>query len=211
VRASRCLSEKVPKPRISTRSPRVCAVPIDVKMVSTTRSISLYWRCGCSSAILRTSSDFVKAVPHLAAAFWKRPMFANNSYVIGRSSSLEWANSASLRGTSGNKVCCFRQMGTSIGILPWRSRCRWSVTNAHRAKPPDVFIAIGAIAIANDVVRCSLPAASLRQLSNDPFSRRVCRHPQPHDFDVDGAAGSGGHTAFGKKVSARRTGPSMRC
>jgi hypothetical protein len=25
----------------------------------------------------------------------------------------------------------------SIGVLPWRSRCSWSVTNAHRAKPPE--------------------------------------------------------------------------
>ena len=33
----------------------------------------------------------------------------------------------------------------SISVLPWRLRCSWSVTNAHRAKPPDVFIAIGAI------------------------------------------------------------------
>src|SRR5712672_909197 len=69
----------------------------------------------------------------------------------------------------------------TIGVLPWRSRCRWSVANAHRAKPPDVCLAIGTIAIANDIVRCSLPAASLRQLSSNPFSRRVCRHPQPHD------------------------------
>src|SRR5258707_8256366 len=41
--------------------------------------------------------------------------------------------------------------------------------------------AIGAIAIGNNIVRCCLPAASLRQLSSNPFSRRVCRHPQPHD------------------------------
>jgi hypothetical protein len=33
----------------------------------------------------------------------------------------------------------------SICILPWRSRCRWSVTNAHRAKPLDVYLAIIAI------------------------------------------------------------------
>src|SRR6478672_751766 len=69
----------------------------------------------------------------------------------------------------------------SVGVLPWRSRCRWSVANAHRAKPPDECFAIGAIAIADDIVRRSLPAASLRQLSSNPFSRRICRHPQPHD------------------------------
>ena len=69
----------------------------------------------------------------------------------------------------------------SIGVLPWRSRCRWSVRNAHRAKPPDECFAIGAIAITHDIIRRSLPAASLRQLSSSPFGRRVCRHPQPHD------------------------------
>src|SRR6266850_1216355 len=69
----------------------------------------------------------------------------------------------------------------SIGVLPGRSRCRWSVANAHRAKPPDECLAINAIAIANDMVRSSLPAASLRHLPSNPFGRRVCRHPQPHD------------------------------
>src|SRR5260221_9502262 len=69
-----------------------------------------------------------------------------------------------------------------IGVLPGRSRCSWSVANAHRAKPPDEYLSISAIAIANDIVRCGRPAASLRHLSRNPFSRRVCRHPQPHDL-----------------------------
>src|ERR1700675_1794288 len=69
----------------------------------------------------------------------------------------------------------------SIGVLPWRSRCRWSVTNAHRAKPPDECLAIGAIAIANNIVRVRPPAASPRHLSSNPFSPRVCRPSQPHD------------------------------
>src|SRR5258708_17580695 len=67
-----------------------------------------------------------------------------------------------------------------IGILPWRSRCRWSVANAHRAKPPGEYLAITAIAVTNGAIRCGLPAASLRQWSSNPLSRRVCRHPQPH-------------------------------
>src|SRR6185369_9870352 len=73
----------------------------------------------------------------------------------------------------------------SIGILPWRSRCRRSVANAHRAKPSDECLAIGAVAIANSIVRCGLPAANLRQLSSNSFSRRVCRHPQPHDSTLE--------------------------
>src|SRR5690349_21763949 len=69
----------------------------------------------------------------------------------------------------------------SIDVLPWRSRCSRSVTNAHCTKPPDVRRAISAITVANDILWCSLPAASFGQLSSDPLSRRVCRHPQPHD------------------------------
>jgi hypothetical protein len=65
----------------------------------------------------------------------------------------------------------------SIGVPPRRSRCSWSVTNAHRTKPSDVCLAINAIANANDIIRCSLPAASLRHLSSYPFSCRVCPPP----------------------------------
>jgi hypothetical protein len=65
----------------------------------------------------------------------------------------------------------------SIGVLPWRSRCRWSVANAHCAKPPDECLAIGAIAITHDIVRRSLPAASPRQLSSKPFSCRFAVTP----------------------------------
>src|SRR5436305_364704 len=47
----------------------------------------------------------------------------------------------------------------SVGVLPWRSRCRWSVTNVHRAKPPDVYLAIGTIAITHDIIRRYAPSA----------------------------------------------------
>jgi hypothetical protein len=50
----------------------------------------------------------------------------------------------------------------NISVLPWRSRCRWSVANAHRAKPPGVCLAIGTIAITHDIIRRSLRAANLR-------------------------------------------------
>jgi hypothetical protein len=33
----------------------------------------------------------------------------------------------------------------SIDVLPWRSRCRWSVANAHRAKPPQASVSCRAI------------------------------------------------------------------
>ena len=57
--------------------------------------------------------------------------------------------------------------------------CGWSVANAHRAKPPDVCLTICAIAISHQIVRRSLPAARLRHLPSNPFSRRVRRDPQP--------------------------------
>jgi hypothetical protein len=46
-----------------------------------------------------------------------------------------------------------------MAILPWRLGCGWPVANAHRAKPPFEYVAVGAIAIADDVLR-------------RPFSRR---------------------------------------
>ena len=70
----------------------------------------------------------------------------------------------------------------SACVLPWRSRCSWSVTNAHRTKPPDICFAINASTIANDVLRHSVPATRLGQLSSNPFSCRVCHYPQPHDL-----------------------------
>ena len=64
-------------------------------------------------------------------------------------------------------------------ILPWRLGCSWPVANAHRAKPPFEYLAVGAIAIADDVLRCPFPAAGLGKLPGHPFGARVCRHPQP--------------------------------
>ena len=50
----------------------------------------------------------------------------------------------------------------SMPILPWRSRRRWSVTNAHRANPSGEDLAIGPIPIANEYFgACSQPHASV--------------------------------------------------
>jgi len=69
----------------------------------------------------------------------------------------------------------------SGGILAWRRRGRRSVSNAHRAKPPDEWLAICAIAVTNDVIRCDLAVAGLRQLLSSPLSRRIYGNVQPHD------------------------------
>ena len=52
---------------------------------------------------------------------------------------------------------------------------------ALEVRTPDEGLAIGAIPTTNDMIRCSLPAAGLRQLPSDPVSGRICRHPHPHD------------------------------
>src|SRR5271155_407702 len=67
----------------------------------------------------------------------------------------------------------------SMSVLPWRSRRGWSVTNAHRSKPPSEWVAVDAIAIADDVSRRRAPAAALGKLPCNPFRRRVRRHSQP--------------------------------
>ena len=41
-----------------------------------------------------------------------------------------------------------------MSILPWRSRCDRPIPNAHRTKPLDEGIAIDAIPVANNVLRC---------------------------------------------------------
>jgi hypothetical protein len=97
-----------------------------------------------------------------------------------------------------------------IGVLPGRSRCSWSVANAHRAKPSDECLAISAIAIANDIVRSGLPVASLRHLSSNPFSRRACRHPQPHDLSRRCRKISNPYSSRKESVG-RRTSPWRRC
>ncbi|MGO9234477.1 MAG: hypothetical protein ACLP4V_10540 [Methylocella sp.] len=64
-------------------------------------------------------------------------------------------------------------------ILPWRLGCSWPVANAHHARPPFEYVAVGAIAIADDVPRWAIPAAGFDELPGHPFGARVCRHPQP--------------------------------
>ena len=63
-------------------------------------------------------------------------------------------------------------------ILPWRAWRGRSVTNPHRAKTPFEYLAIDAVAIANEISRRSVPAASFGELSGYPFGGRVRRHPQ---------------------------------
>ena len=47
--------------------------------------------------------------------------------------------------------------------------------------------------------------------NRDQARHNPAQPPSRRPQSVDGAAGSGGHTATGRKASARRTGPSRRC
>jgi hypothetical protein len=52
----------------------------------------------------------------------------------------------------------------------------------HGTKPPGENFAIDRIAIADDVLRRSFPAAGFGELPGNPFGARVCRQAQPKDL-----------------------------
>src|SRR5215467_2902912 len=68
VRAGRCLTEKAPKPRNSTRSPRDIAATISPRMALTMFSTSRWYRWGFCAEIRCTSSDLIMVRPADAAA-----------------------------------------------------------------------------------------------------------------------------------------------
>ena len=70
----------------------------------------------------------------------------------------------------------------SMSILPWRSWRGWSVANAHGAKSPFEYLAVDAVAVADDITWRGLPAAGLGKLMGNPFRRRMRRHAQPQDL-----------------------------
>src|SRR5258706_15183390 len=69
-----------------------------------------------------------------------------------------------------------------ISILPWGAWRRWSVANAHRSKSSDEDIAIGSIAIADQIVVSPIPAENFRNLICNPFCGRMRRHAEPYDL-----------------------------
>src|SRR5260370_11026150 len=67
-------------------------------------------------------------------------------------------------------------------ILPRGAWRRWSVANAHRSKSSDEDIAIGLIAIANQIVGSPFPAESFRNLICNPFCGRMRCDAEPYDL-----------------------------
>src|SRR5258708_2137538 len=70
----------------------------------------------------------------------------------------------------------------SISILPRGAWRRWSVANAHRSKSSDEDIAIGPIAIADQIVGSPFPSESFRNLICDPFRGRMRCDAEPYDL-----------------------------
>src|SRR5256886_5245917 len=69
-----------------------------------------------------------------------------------------------------------------VSILPRGAWRRWSVVNAHRSKSSDEDIAIGLIAIANQIVGSPFPAESFRNLICNPFCGRMRCDAEPYDL-----------------------------
>src|ERR1700726_3496904 len=70
----------------------------------------------------------------------------------------------------------------SMSILPRRSRRRCSVTYAHRANASGKDLAIGAIPIANEILRRMLPATRLGEFPRNPFGGWMSGSAEPQDL-----------------------------
>ena len=69
-------------------------------------------------------------------------------------------------------------------VLPRRGRCGGLVPDAHGAQSARDDAAIDPVAIADEVVRSLIPRKCLRDLTCNPFGRRIC-------WDVDPELASG--------------------
>src|SRR6267154_1969457 len=69
-----------------------------------------------------------------------------------------------------------------VSILPRGAWRRWSVANAHRSKSSDEDIAIGLIAIADQIVGSPFPAEGFRNLICNPFCGRMRCDAEPYDL-----------------------------
>ena len=93
----------------------------------------------------------------------------------------------------------------SIAVLPWGTRRRRSIANAHGSKSSDEDLAIGPISITNQIAGSLLPAASFRELICDPFRGRMCCDAEPQNLS---STMPHDHRASEMRSSVRRKGPS---
>src|SRR6476620_7692736 len=62
-----------------------------------------------------------------------------------------------------------------ISVLPWGTRQRRLIANAHGSNPSDENVTIDCIAIADQIAEKLLPSAGFRYLVCDPFRGRMRR------------------------------------
>jgi hypothetical protein len=58
---------------------------------------------------------------------------------------------------------------------------RRTISNPDGSNPTQEYLAVGAIAVPDQVTWDLLPATRLRQLIGDPFGRRLRSDPKPQD------------------------------
>jgi hypothetical protein len=93
-----------------------------------------------------------------------------------------------------------------IGILPWRPRRSWSITNTHGADAPGGNLTIDLISIAQQVCWCLVPSAGFRELAGEPLGTGVPSRPSIRRGG-DRGAGSASHREAETKLLAPRTDP----
>jgi hypothetical protein len=67
-------------------------------------------------------------------------------------------------------------------VLPWRSEADWSVTDAHSPEPAVEYLAIGAVIVTDQILRCRSPGERLGDLPGQPFRRGMPRYLKPQQL-----------------------------
>ena len=66
-----------------------------------------------------------------------------------------------------------------VSVLPRRSRCRRSITDAHALEASADDVTIDCITISDQVAWSFGPRKCIGDVSSDPFCRRMGRHAEP--------------------------------
>src|SRR5262245_41120146 len=66
-----------------------------------------------------------------------------------------------------------------VSVLPGRSRCRWSVADAHGREASCYGMTIGSVPVADQVLGRLLPGKGFGDLAGDPVGRRIGRDVYP--------------------------------
>src|SRR5262245_21053476 len=69
-------------------------------------------------------------------------------------------------------------------VLPWRASRDRAVADAHGAHTTDEGLAVGTIAVSNEITRCISPAVDLGELLGNPFRVRMGGHTDPEQLST---------------------------